>query len=220
MNLSASETFRSIFELWKKTYISLLPLTVLVTLCLDSTAIFDSIILAILLCIPGLYLSNVILLKLANVFRQELPRTEEEFYSLALKRFPDALMLFLGLGGIFLLCFLLASSILGFLFGLVVIMLLLLIYSYLIFAYPLVVIDGLDPVQSLKKSFHLINNHIGYITVIFLVIGLVEAIAYVIFYLIAGMAGASLIYNLIFTTLNLVLSVVVLESLKSKQLNK
>jgi len=214
--LSFQETLKSIFELWKKTYISLLPLTFLVVLCFDSSLLFKNIILAVLLCFPGVYLSNVILLKLANVFRQEVPLNDEALYSLAFARFPNTLMLFLGLTGFFLFCFLLASSLLGFLFGVVICLLLLLVYSYLLFSWPLVVIDNLDPVQALKKSFHLINNHMGYITGIFLTVGIIQAVCYVILFLMVGLTASSAIYNLIFTTLNLALCVVVLESLKKQ----
>ncbi|HEV2524639.1 MAG TPA: hypothetical protein VGU44_05865 [Gammaproteobacteria bacterium] len=216
ITLSFQETLKAIFELWKKSYVSLFPFTVLVVFCFDSSLLVDNIIIAILLCFPGLYLSNIILLKLANVFHQESIK-EEAFYSLAFARYPNALMLFLGLGGIFLLCFLLASSLLGFLFGLVIALLLLVLYSYLLFAWPLVVIDNLDPIQSIKKSFALINNHIGYITAIFLTVGIIQAGCYAILLLLVGMKATSLIYNLLFTTLNLALSVVVLESLKGKQ---
>ena len=214
--LSFQETLKSIFELWKKTYVSLLPLTFLVVLCFDSSLLFNSIILAVLLCFPGLYLSNIILLKLANVFRQEPLFKDEALYSLAFARLPNTLMLFLGLGGIFLFCFLLTSSLLGFLFGLVICLLLLVIYSYLLFAWPLVVIDNLDPIQAIKKSIALINHHIGYITGIFLVVGIIQAVCYLILFFMVGLTASSAIYNLIFTTLNLALCIVVLESLKKQ----
>lgn len=216
MNASFHDTLKTIFELWKKTYIALLPFTILVTFCFNSSLLLDNIFLAIFLAFPGLYLSNIILLKLAAVFRQESIK-EEEFYSIAFARYPNSLMLLLGLAGIFLFLFIAVSSLLGIIAGLFCALMLLLIYSYLLFSYPLVVIDNSDPIQALKKSFHLINHHVWYITGIFLTVGSIQAGSYLLLFFCFGIKLSSLIYNMIFTTLNFALSVVVLESLKGKQ---
>jgi hypothetical protein len=215
-SLSFQETLDAICSLWKKTYIGLLPFSVLVTFCFNSSLLLDNIIIAVLLTLPGLYLSNIILLKLAAVFRQEYI-IEEKFYSLAFARFPNSLMLFLGLAGVFLILFIAVSSLAGIIAGLFCALMLLIIYSYFLFSYPLVVIDNIAPREAIKKSFYLINNHMWYITGIFIVAGLVQAVVYVLLFFIVGLRLSSLIYNIIFTSFNFAILVVVMESLKAKK---
>ncbi len=211
MEVSVEKTVKNIFILWKTSYLSLFPFALLSTLCF-SNPFWDSYLLAVLLCFPGLYFYNIILLKLAHLITAKTSSTE--IYSTAFSRFPTTLLLFLGLGVVALAIVVIFYAALGLIASLLSALIILVIYSYLIFSYPLVVIDQLDPVSAIKKSVYFINRHMWFITVVFLITGIVEGVIYLIGFLWLGENLGPFFYSLIFTTFNLSLTVVVLEDLK------
>ena len=212
MELSVQNTLKNIFELWKKSYVLLFPFTLLSVICFSSFSFSESYILALLLGIVGLYCYNIILLKLSSAVQHSSP--PKNIYSIAFKRLPNTLLFFIGLAvlGTTLVGLLYISV--GPIFALFSALLLLIFYSFLLFSYPLIVIDNLDPFIAIKKSCHFINRHVWYITGIFLTAGIIQTIFYGIFALVVGLNAGSILYNLVFTTFNLTLSVVVLDSLK------
>lgn len=205
----------AIFKLWQKTYISLFPFIFLISLCFNSNVFSHNIIIALLLYLPGIYLSNIILLKLSAALKNDF-LTESYYYSKAYSRLFDTLILFLGLAAVFIILILFFSAVGGLFFGLITALLLLIIYSYLIFAYPLVVVENLDPLLAIKTSFRLINHHLWLITGIFISVGILEGLIYLILFILTDIKISSVIYNLLFTSLNLSVAVIILSVLKTK----
>jgi hypothetical protein len=165
-----------------------------------------------LLSIVGLYCYNIILLKLSAIVQQT--PCKKNIYSIALKRLPNTLLFFIGLAVLGITLVGLFYITVGPIFALISVLLLLIFYSYLLFSYPLIVIDNFDPFVAVKKSCYFINMHVWYITGIFLTAGIIQAVFYGVFAIVMGLSTGSILYNLIFTTFNLTLSVVVFDSLK------
>lgn len=212
MEFSVRNTLKEITELWKKSYFELLPLTVMSVFCFNISSLLNNYALAILLSFPGLYCYNVLLLKLKHFIYPSLP--QEKIYSVALSRLPHVLVLFLGLSVLGIAAILLSYALFGIIFTLIVSLLLIVFYSYLIFSYPLVVLDNCSPVSAIKKSCHFIHDHMWYITGIFLFAGVVQGLGYAVSIAIFRFGMGNIFYGLVFTTFNLALSVVMLEHLK------
>src|SRR5690242_8989424 len=103
---------QEIFNLWKKSYILLFPQILLVTLCFESYVFVHNIFIATLLYLPGIYLSNYLLLKLSGISQDNI-YPEKYYYNLALSRLFDTLILFLSLAAVFFILILLINILLG-----------------------------------------------------------------------------------------------------------
>ncbi|MDX2164188.1 MAG: hypothetical protein SFW07_02090 [Gammaproteobacteria bacterium] len=212
MELSVQKTIIKIFELWKKSYISLFPFTLLSILFFNSSFFPGNYLLALLMIIPGLYCYNIILLKLSSIVQQTL--TTNDIYFVALKRLPNMLLFFISLAILGTTLVGLMYLTLGLIAALLSVLVLLIFYSCLLFSYPMIVIDGLSPLVAIKKSYAFINKHVWYVTGIFLIASITQVIFFGIFAIVIGLNAGAILYNLLFTTFNLALIVVLLDNSK------
>lgn len=212
MKFSVSSTLKEITVLWRKNYLPLLPFTVLSVFCFNISSFLNNYALAALLTIPGFYCYNIILLRLKHFIYPDF--SQEKIYAIALSRLPHVFALFLGLGALGITSILLSYALFGIVFTLIISLVLVVFYSYLIFSYPLIVLNNCSAISAVKKSFYFVYGDIWYITGIFLIVGLAQGLGYAICIAVFRFGVGNILYSFIFTTFNLILSVVVLEHLK------
>ena len=180
---------KSIFILWQKAIIRLLPLSLIAAL-FSSLPMYakqwatpdHNIVLYVGLIILGnlLYLipATSIFSRLQHILHDQDITTSQAIGVGLTKFFPVLLLslMILGIMGFFaLIAAYFAFNLHIYIIAIFIIIAALMIVPYFICAMPLVILDNIAPVNALKKSIELVRHQWGYVTTIMFVVSLITS---------------------------------------------